>query len=351
MISKSMLGMEDPNTLSYGLIIAVINSRTATSLLGVQCFFGNSDSLAYYFNFFAPGHGKGICDSEGGISKHAVANAALYGDKLNSPYDLYVWLKANAVEVTSKTVNALHSPDEREYHYFSDNQFLDYHPVDVHIDRINCYYAFCISRNTPLRLFSRYTSCFCESCKLGNFSYCIDQQFHGEYHVNDLDITLVEHIPDHIDLGMQMRGRLLDLRASYTKPFVVMLFERQNIWRPTFALISPGANFNIATVHAHILEQADPNNYFNNTVFKISKGTLCNRPNHACPKQHTQLIRFDKICCICLQTTPAGSVVNAIKLVHNTDAFWLYDFKETYAFLLEDYKKTRVQVFGNYRSD
>jgi hypothetical protein len=193
-----------------------------------------------FFNFFAPGHGKGICDSEGGISKHAVANAALHGAKLSSPYDLYVWLRENAVEVTSKTVNALHSPDIREYHYFGENEFLEYHPIDVYIDRINCYHSFSISRSTPLRLYSRHTTCFCEACKLGNFSNCIDSQFHGEYHINDLDITLVEQIPDHIDLGIQMRARLLDLRASYTKPFVVMLYERQNIWRPTFALISPG---------------------------------------------------------------------------------------------------------------
>ena len=25
--------------------------------------------LAIFFNFFAPGHGKGICDSEGGVAK------------------------------------------------------------------------------------------------------------------------------------------------------------------------------------------------------------------------------------------------------------------------------------------
>ena len=30
-----------------------------------------------FFNVFAPGHGKGICDSEGGIKRHAMANAAL----------------------------------------------------------------------------------------------------------------------------------------------------------------------------------------------------------------------------------------------------------------------------------
>jgi hypothetical protein len=71
-----------------------------------------------------------------------------------------------------------------------------------------------------------------------------------------------------------------------------------------------------------------------------------------CPKQHTQLIRFDKICCICLVTTPAGSVVNAMKLLPEltTAAYWVYDFKDSYSHLLEEYKTTRVQVFGNYRT-
>ena len=36
---------------------------------------------AIFFNFFAPGHSKGICDSEGGISKHACSQAAL--DQIN----------------------------------------------------------------------------------------------------------------------------------------------------------------------------------------------------------------------------------------------------------------------------
>ena len=38
-----------------------------------------------FFNYFVPGHGKGICDSEGGINKHAVAAAALSGVVLVTP--------------------------------------------------------------------------------------------------------------------------------------------------------------------------------------------------------------------------------------------------------------------------
>jgi len=81
--------------------------------------------LAIFFNFFAPGHGKGICDSEGGVAKHAVALAALHQVKLISPHDLYTYLKEHCVDVSSKTSSALHSPDRRDYHYFKDGEFLN----------------------------------------------------------------------------------------------------------------------------------------------------------------------------------------------------------------------------------
>ena len=49
--------------------------------------------------------------------------------------------------------------------------------------------------------------------------------------------------------------------------------------------------------------------------------------------------------------TAAGSWANAMKLVHSlcTPTTWVYDFKDAYVHLLEEYKSTRVQVFGNYR--
>jgi len=101
----------------------------------------------------APGHGKGLCDSEGGVSKHAVALAALHGSKLISPYDLFKYLKENCLDVSSKTTSALHSPDRRDFLYFKDGEFLNFHPIDLKIDRINCFHSFTISKQNPLELF------------------------------------------------------------------------------------------------------------------------------------------------------------------------------------------------------
>ena len=308
--------------------------------------------LALWFNYFAPGHGKGICDSEGGIAKHAVADANIHGENLLNPYQLYLFLKQHCTNVASKTCNALHSPDRRDYHYFNEGEFLQYHPISLKINRINCYHAFCISRNSPTTLYSRNTSCFCEICRIGNFLDCRDVAFHGAYHTNLMDISIVEEIPDIIDLGNLMRERMLELRTSYEHPYLVMLYESSRISRPIFGVISPGANFNIATVRGHILDPLDPNtNYFNYTKVKYPVRGLCHLTNHNCPKKHTQLIRFDKICCICVVTTPAGKSVTAMKPIPDlsTPQYWVYDFKDTYMSLLEDYKKTRVTVFGNYQ--
>ena len=77
-----------------------------------------------FFNYFAPGqNGKGIFDSEAGISKHKVAPASLHGENLILPYDLFLYLQQYCTNVASKTFNAIHSPDVREYHCFDEGAF------------------------------------------------------------------------------------------------------------------------------------------------------------------------------------------------------------------------------------
>ena len=58
--------------------------------------------LVIFFNFFATGHGKVICDSKGGVSNHTVALAALHHIKLIGPSDLYKNLKENCADVSPK---------------------------------------------------------------------------------------------------------------------------------------------------------------------------------------------------------------------------------------------------------
>ena len=79
---------------------------------------------------------------------------------------------------------------------------------------------------------------------------------------------------------------------------------------------------------------------------------ICNLLNHNCTKKHSQLIRFDRICAVCVGTTPNCNVncVNVMKLLdqESTHQYHAYDFKDTYSGSFEEYKKNGVAVFGNY---
>ena len=179
-------------------------------------------------------------------------------------------------------------------------------------------------------LYSSNTSCL-ELCWVQTwklYSLC-DVRFHGEYITNNMVIQTVQHIPDHIDLAIIMKQKMLQLQVTFEKPVLVLIFEHWNIFHPNFVMISPGASFNIATVCGHVVEPYENSNDYNYTKVKIPKGGLCFTPNHQCHKQHTQLIRFDKICCICVRTTAAGQRVNAVKLLHAlcTLDFWCKPFR------------------------
>ena len=147
----------------------------------------------------------------GWINKHTVAWAALCGERLVSAKDLYKYVSIHGVDVMSKTAHALRSPGERQFHYFKEGTFLNYYPIDLKIDRINCYHSFAIFKNNPLLLYSRNTSCFCEGCKLGNFTACVDIGFLGTWHLNVLDVTPVARIPDVIHLAVTMQAHLQEL--------------------------------------------------------------------------------------------------------------------------------------------
>ena len=153
-----------------------------------------------------------------------------------------------------------------------------------------------------------------------------------------MNITPVKRIPTAIDLAMNMQAHLVQLRTTFTQPFFDLIYEHHSLLRP-------------ATVWGYVPSFQPDLNYFNNTKVKIPKKGLFNIANHNCTKLHTQLIRFDNICCVCVGTTSAVNSVQAMKLVHtdSTNDFWVYDFKDTYASQSEQYKTTRVEVFGNYQ--
>ena len=83
---------------------------------------------------------------------------------------------------------------------------------------------------------------------------CLDVQFHGAWHTNLLNIEIVERVPDVINLAVNMQALMQELCTSYTKSYLIIFFEHKSIVRPTYAIVQPGATFNLATVRAHVLE-------------------------------------------------------------------------------------------------
>ena len=81
---------------------------------------------------------------------------------------------------------------------------------------------------------------------------------------------------------------------------------------------------------------------------KIISATL----QTTCDKRHAQLLRFaiDKICAVCVGRSQNGNFVQAMKLLERegTREYHVYDFKDSYLSIFEEYKKTRVAVFGKY---
>ena len=98
----------------------------------------------------------------------------------------------------------------------------------------------------------------------------MDTDFDGVHYTNLMNITHVECIPDEIDLHLQVIDQMSQLHFTFGNPYLVMLYECKQISRPTFAFISPGATFNVASVRAHILDPLNlESNYFNDCKVKI----------------------------------------------------------------------------------
>ena len=53
------------------------------------------------------------------------------------------------------------------------------------------------------------------------------------------------HIPDDVNLAVNMQAHLLELRTSFLKPYLVIIYKHKSIVKPTYALIQPAANLNL----------------------------------------------------------------------------------------------------------
>jgi hypothetical protein len=123
----------------------------------------------------------------------------------------------------------------------------------------------------------------------------------------------MEVVPEHVNLGLIMRDTLLEYRTSYEKPYFVMIFQNSDILRPTFALISPGATFNVATVRDHVLQPLNPTkNDFNYTQVKVPKGKLCQQKRSQLPKIAHTVNSLRSYMCSLPSNCPGGIVNDSV---------------------------------------
>ena len=81
----------------------------------------------------------------------------------------------------------------------------------------------------------------------------------------------------------------------------------------------------------YLVEYLNPTfNYFNNTNIKIQKNNFCNIVNHNCNmlQKALTLIRFDRTCAVCV-----------------------YDFKDSYISIFEEYKKQELLSLAIMKSE
>ena len=100
----------------------------------------------------------------------------------------------------------------------------------------------------------------------------------------------------------------------------------------------------------YVLESLNPTlNYFKNTKVKHKIITYAILSIINSNKQHSQLIRFDRICAaVCVGRTPNGNFVNAMKLLDKEGTQDYHVYKDTYTSIFEEYK--RVTALAKMKS-
>ena len=89
----------------------------------------------------------------------------------------------------------------------------------------------------------------------------------------------------HINSISPYNNRIVEWMYYPENPSIIDPQEQQSDYYDRYVVVPScplqAANFNLATVRAHVMESFEPElNYFNNTKVKVPKNKLCNLVNH-----------------------------------------------------------------------
>ena len=276
----------------------------------------------------------------------------------------------------------------RKFHYYPKGAFSATQPRDASdIPDISKNYCYCVHRNggPPGRrsIFQRLTSCPCANCiqgvvhifrsflnfkfllicvqpflfnfQTGLFHLCLYLEHHGPYTEHIMDILYVQ--PDNpleirADHGRQIHEEILQTLALRNPPFFFgLIFEREDILRPTFILLGRQTVLHPVRVRCHVLSPDKDTNYPNYSTCCVPTNICYLHPNQCqCGGLHSQLVDYENIMLILTEFTGTGKLVSTMEVdvQNSTNISSVYSLKETYAEQIELYKRRRREMHGQY---
>ena len=189
----------------------------------------------------------------------------------------------------------------------------------------------------------------------GLFHLCLYLEHHGPYTEHIMDILYVQ--PDNpleirADHGRQIHEEILQTLALRNPPFFFgLIFEREDILRPTFILLGRQTVLHPVRVRCHVLSPDKDTNYPNYSTCCVPTNICYLHPNQCqCGGLHSQLVDYENIMLILTEFTGTGKLVSTMEVdvQNSTNISSVYSLKETYAEQIELYKRRRREMHGEY---
>ena len=258
--------------------------------LGWSVLYVNKTTLqVIHLFFFCPQHGKGPPDGLGGNCKNAIKAEEKFRRHLPAAIDVYLWLEQNFTVVQSPG-SGLFSIRKRIFRFVPTGIVPKHHIIDsTEFSGISTLYAFAVTKGPPVgRVYHRFTSCDCESCSVGVFDQCLNQDFLGAW--SDRFLAVTEDIQPTIqeELEAQIDNQLDTYRRSNLSPFFVMHVQK-GCDSPSIAMVTSESVWNNRSMKVFLLQHNTPvpTGQFNDTAVRVpNNNLLCSRRGCRCLKQH-----------------------------------------------------------------
>ena len=267
--------------------------------LGWSVLYVNKTSLQIiHLFFFCPQHGKGPPDGLGGNCKNAIKAEEKFRRHLPAAIDVFLWLQQNFTAVHSPGTG-LFAIRKRIFHFVPNGIVPLHHIIEsTEFAGISNFYAFAVAKGAPIgKVWYRFCSCDCESCSIGSFHLCLNEEFLGPW--GQRHITVTEDLQPSIkeELEAKIEDLIISYRQSNFFPYFVM-YAKPDCDSPSIGMVTQHTVFNTRSLKLFLLPHHSlvPRGQFNDTTVRVPKPhLLCNRRACNCLKQHLEILDKKKI--------------------------------------------------------